>query len=72
MQSIVSVNASTIRPREPFADAEPREHGRTEQAAAGGRADQREARQGQADAAGTEIWVKFQNFRRATAEKIPV
>jgi hypothetical protein len=27
---------------------------------------------GQADAAGTEIWVKFQNFRRATAEKIPV
>lgn len=27
---------------------------------------------GREDAAGSEIWVKFQNFRRATAEKIPV
>lgn len=28
--------------------------------------------EGREDVAGSEIWVKFQNFRRATAEKIPV
>ena len=27
---------------------------------------------GKDDAAGTELWVKFQNFRRTTAEKIPL
>ncbi|MFM7057899.1 MAG: ubiquinol-cytochrome c reductase iron-sulfur subunit [Planctomycetota bacterium] len=27
---------------------------------------------GQDDPAGSEIWVKFQNFRRATAEQIPI
>lgn len=27
---------------------------------------------GKDDPAGTEIWVRFQNFRRATAEKIPL
>jgi hypothetical protein len=27
---------------------------------------------GKDDAAGNEIWVKFLNFRRATAEKTPI
>jgi menaquinol-cytochrome c reductase iron-sulfur subunit len=27
---------------------------------------------GKDDPAGSEIWVKFQNFRRATSERIPI